>query len=242
MLNNNKNSAFKTALFKGAFVHNSVLTQVIGICPILAAVQKISDAVCIGITLTILLVLNELLTCLVLKNIERWIRVAVYPLFSSFIIALSFDFLSSFTNDNAGSLGIYLYLLCVNALIVIRCEKFACKAKIKHCIFDAVSSGIGYTAVALIVGAVRQFFIQSSVSAVSSTFVALLILGFVAFLQKAVIKKYFPFEITNTFSLSACEEKPVLKDPGLGKKRNGSSSDISIRSRHAQVQKEDEDG
>ena len=247
-----KSKAFtlKTALFKGAFVHNSVLTQIIGICPILAAAHKISDALCIGVTLTLLLIINECFTSLVLKNTERWIRVAVYPLLSSFIIAFSFPFLSKFTSDAGSSLGIYLYLLCTNALIVIRCEKFACKSKIKYCILDALSSGIGYGVVALIVAAIRQLFTYGTLfsvgegantSGLTASFVALIILGFLSAVQKWVVQKYFPFEITDTFSLERAEEKPVLKDPGIGKKSSKAKKTATIRSRHIEDKKEESD-
>lgn len=241
-------ATFKTAFFKGAFVHNSVLTGIIGICPILAAAHKISDAVCITVTLTLLLLFNECLTNLVLKNVDRWIRVAVYPLLSSIIIAVSFPFLSIFTNDEAGSLGIYLYLLSANALIVIRCEKLASRTTFKNCVFDALSSGIGYGLTALIVAAIREllFFItlsegESFVSSpFTSSFIALLILGFLSAIQKAVIKKFFPLETTDTFSLQRAEEKVVFKDPGIGKNKKVITKERAIRSRHEAKEENDE--
>lgn len=243
-----QSTSFKTTFFKGAFVHNSVLTGVIGICPILAAAHKISDAACITVTLTLLLLINEVLTNLLLKNVERWIRVAIYPLLSSIIIALSFPFLSIFTKDEASSLGIYLYLLSANALIVIRCEKSASRTTLKNCVFDALSSGIGYGAIALIVAAVREvifFFTLSegesfASSPFTSSFIALLILGFLSAIHKAVIKKFFPLEKTDTFSLRRAEEKPVFKDPGIGKKKKSAAKEHTIRSRHNMKEENDE--
>ncbi len=243
-----QNTSFKLTFFKGAFVHNSVLTGVIGICPILAAAHKISDAVCITVTLTLLLLINECLTNLLLKNVERWIRVAIYPLLSSVIIALSFPFLSLFTSDEASSLGIYLYLLSANALIVIRCEKLASRTTLKNCIFDAISSGIGYGVIALIVAGVRELIFSLTLSdgesfatsPFTSSFIALLILGFLSAIQKAVIKKYFPLETTDTFSFVRADEKPVLKDPGIGKKKKAIAKQQTIRSRHDMKEENDE--
>ncbi len=243
-----KTGSFKTALFKGAFIHNSVLTQVIGICPILAAAHKISDAACIAVTLTLLLLINEILTNLLLKNVERWIRVAIYPLLSSVIISLSLPFLSMFTKDEASSLGIYLYLLSANALIVIRCEKLASRTTLKNCVFDAISSGIGYGAIALVVAAIRELLFSLTLSEGESfatspftaSFIALLILGFLAAIQKAVVKKYFPFEATDTFSFERAEERAVFKDPGIGKKKKATAKEHTIRSRHEMKEENDE--
>lgn len=237
MRNNEIKLSFKEMLFKGAFVHNPVLTQIIGICPIVACCKKVSDALCISVMLTVVLAFNEVLTSLLLKKVQRWIRVAVYTVFSSVIIAVLSPVLLKLTDDGGAGVGIYLYILCTNALVVIRCEKFSCKVGVSSCIKDALSFGIGYGAVALLVAAVREYLLFQNTVAANSSFVALIILGFLAAVHKKAVKSFFPGEITDTFSLSKVNDKPVLKDPGLFKAKKNETA--QFRSRHENIYEDD---
>lgn len=243
-----KNSApklkMRTALFKGSFIHNPVLTQIIGICPIVAAATRLSDALALSVTLLLVLVICEGVTSLLLKEVPRWIRLCFYTLISATFIAVFEPLILKLTPDNGAGLGIYLYLLSANALTVIRCEKFACKTGVRNSIIDAVASGIGYGAVAVIVGTVRELLnygtlfsneISAKLPVTSMSFAALVILGFLAALHRWIVVKYYPKEISDTFYMNEVWEKPVLKDPGLHKEKKkpfDEDSVDSIRPRH----------
>lgn len=215
----------RTALFKGSFIHNPVLTQIIGICPIAAAATTLKNGFALSVAMLLLLVITECLTSLLLKKISRWVRVAVYALVCAAVIAVSEPFITSLSSN----LGIYLYLLSVNVLIVIRCEKFACRTTVRNSLVDAVACSVGFGAVALIVGAVRELITYGTlfpaedtppkISASALPFAALVILGILAALHKAYIIRFYPTEERDTFSLMSVEEKTVLKDPGLGQKK-----------------------
>ena len=43
--NNSQKLSFSLAVFKGSFIHNPVLTQVLGVCPIVAAATTLKNAV-----------------------------------------------------------------------------------------------------------------------------------------------------------------------------------------------------
>lgn len=214
-----------TALFKGSFVHNPVLTQLIGICPIIAAATRIRDAIALSVMLLILLCANEVLTSLLLKRVKRWLRCCIYTFLSIVIIALCEPLIFLIAGNKGAGLGIYLYLLCVNALIVIRCEKFACKTTALNSLFDAVAAAVGYGGVALIVAGIRELINYGRIFAPADAlprfsqtavpFAALSILGFLAAFHKWILIKAYPDEIRDTFSMRAAFEKPVAKDPGI---------------------------
>lgn len=214
----------KTALFKGSFIHNPVLTQVIGLCPIVAVATTVKNALTISLALFISLTVCEATTSLLLKKAKRYIRVALYAVISCVIIAISEPILLL-----KGSVpGIYLYLVAINALIAIRCEKFACRTNLRNSLTDSFACSIGFGAVALIVGALRELMtygtifpaenVLPKITAASMPFTGLVIIGILAAVHKAYIIKFHPQEETDTFSLSSADEKPVFKDPGLGKK------------------------
>ena len=138
----------------------------------------------------------------------------------------------------------------MNALTVIRCEKFACKTSVHNALTDAVAAAVGYGAVAVIIGAVRELMTYGTVfapadavpisSRFSMPFVALVLLGFLAAAHKWLLIRFYPDEVRDTFSMDRVNERPTAKDPGLfgGRKKAAKSNEYeNIRPRHT-----DDDG
>lgn len=242
----------RTALFKGSFIHNPVLTQIIGICPIVAAATTLRNALVIFLSVTVILIINESFASMFLKSTPRYVRLCFYALISALSVAFGDIVFSSVNPEAETGIGIYLYLLSANALTVIRCEKFACKTTVRNSIFDALASGIGYGIVAVIVGTVREFINYGVLfsegaerfSVVNSPFFALVILGFLSALHRYIVIKYYPNEIADTFFMNEVWEKISIKDPGLSKKKKKASSLSeesldSIKPRHSLEDKEE---
>lgn len=216
-------------LFKGAFIHNPVLTQIIGICPIVACAKTFRDALALSLLTGVLLIFCEGISSLALKKVTRWVRVALYALICSLVTVLIAPYILPVASDNGTGLGIYIYLIAVNGITVTRCERFACKNKLHYSLVDAAAAAVGFGTVACTVGIIREVFTYGSVYIFSSTlpripnaslpFIALIILGFLAAAHKAVVRKFYPDEETDTFSMRSCEEKITLREPGLGKKK-----------------------
>ena len=226
----------RLSLFKGAFIHNPILTQAAGVFAIVVAAKSLSDGFALALTAGIILLVNEAASGLLLKRLPRWLRVAFYTLISGAVIYLAEPFILPLTSGSR-VLPLGFCLLSVNALTVIRCERFACKNKLRHCIVDAFSGAVGYGAVAVVIGAVRELIVYGTLFRGADSapvipngalpFIAFAILGFLAAAHKAVVIKFYPKEQTNTFSMKNSDEKIALRDPGLGKKKKPSASDDS---------------
>ncbi len=241
--------SLSTALFKGSFVHNPVLTQIIGICPIVGAATSFLNGLCLALGITAILTVTEAITSLLLKKIPRWFRMCIYTVISLCIVLVCDRYIYSLTTDGGAGLGIYFYLLCVNALAVIRCEKFACRTGVINSITDGLAAGIGYGAVALIVGTIRELLTYGTIFPSADSvprfpqavlpFVALAIIGFLAAIHKWLLIRFYPDEVRDTFSMNSVFEKPVKKDPGLFTDKNKSKPkvirdyDEKIRPRHS---------
>ena len=227
----------RLSLFKGAFIHNPVLTQAAGVFAVIGAAKNIRDAFALAVTAGLILIVNEAAVGLLLKRLPRWIRVALYALIGSAVIYFAESLIIPLTSDGSRVLPLYFYVLSVNALTVIRCERFACKNKLRHCIVDAFSGAVGYGAVALIVGATRELIVYGTLLHSSNAapvipngclpFIAFMLLGFLAAAQKAVVIRFYPHEQINTFSMKSSEDKLALRDPGLGKKKKYKLTDTS---------------
>lgn len=254
MKRNSSSLKVRTAVFKGGFIYNPVLTQIIGICPIVIAATTIKNALFISAFLFILLLINESLTSLLLKSTPRWVRLCFYTVISAFVLTFSEPLFTRLYPDLSAEIGIYFYLLAVNSLIVIRCEKFACKTSVRNSLIDAFASGFGYSTVAVIVGALREYINYGAVlhsgeaerfPFVNSPFAALLILGFLAAIHRFIVLHFYPKELSDTFFMNEVWEKLQLKDPGLFSERNKEHSENgsahNIKPRHLSSEEEQEE-
>lgn len=222
MAEKRKRLSFKTALFKGAYVHNTVLTTLTGLCPVAAVCTSIKNALWLSLIFAVILLLCEVSASVLLKKFDRWLRVGLYAVISSVALLIPMLFMDEKTS---ASFGVYLPLLCVSGVIVIRCEKFAVKTSGYNSLVDAIAGGVGFFAVALITGVVRELVATGkifgldtgipTIPSVTMPFFGFIIIGFAAALHKWSVKTFFPDEITDTFGMSKAFDKPVFKDPGL---------------------------
>lgn len=227
----------RLSLFKGAFIHNPLLTQAAGVFAVICAAKNIRDGFALALIAGIILLVNEAATGLIIKRLPRFLRIAFYALTGSILIYFAEPFIAPLTSEEKASLPVYFCLLSVNALTVIRCERFACKNKLRHCIVDAFSGAVGYGAIALIMGTARELItygtVFHTVRDIPSIpngrlpFIAFLLLGVLAAAHKAIIIKFYPRENTDTFSMKSSHDKAALRDPGLGKRKKSAHSEAS---------------
>lgn len=233
----------KTSLFKGAFIHNPLLTQATGIFALIGGAVSLKDSLALTLTVGITLLICESATALILKKLPRYIRVALYALISAAVIFVLEPVTILMSSGSQRMLSLYLCLVGVSALITVRCERFAVKNKLRYCVVDAFSAFIGFGAVAVTVGIIREFITYGTVLHLSGSsavipagvlpFIAFGILGFLAAFHRAVVIRFYPDEQINTFSLRNCDDSLCFKDPGLfssgsRKKASDSSENFDI--------------
>ena len=226
MKTDKKNLKFSKVMLRGAFIYNPVLTQAIGICTIVAIGATAKISLVFSLALSALLIIMEILSSLVLKKLSRWLRIAVYMLISTLLILPVSLFMDKNYSELSAAMCIFLPLLAVNSIIVIRCEIFAVNNNVRNSFFDAAAASVGFTAVSLIVGIIREILAYGSVfgktvtglphlSGIALPFGGLLIIGFLAAFHKWLILKKFPRYSTNTFNLRTAFDTPVLIDEGI---------------------------
>lgn len=217
-----KHLKFSTALFKGGYVYNAILTQLSGLCA-LAAATNIKNSLWLSLSFLVIIITNEIIASAFLKNIPRWIRICLYAIISAISLLPVYSFLGK---ETVASLGIYLPLMCVSGIIVTRCEKFSVRTSVINSIIDALACAVSFFVITFIIGFTREWLSFGTlfgikignpfpVRAMASPLGGLILLGFLAAIQKWSVKKYFHDEITDTFSLNKVFEKPTIKDPGL---------------------------
>ena len=193
--------SFSDALFSSTFIHNPVLIQAAGLCAIVAVATTLKTAVLAAFFPV--LIITQVFACLALKKVPRWIRVAIYLLIGTAIIAGIIYAIDTFVPEISLGAGIYLALTAANSIIALHCEKLAVKTDLRHAFFDSVATALGYAAVIIPVGALREMIGSSTIwganikvpmtyPAILMPFGGFLVLAFFAAALKALINKRFP--------------------------------------------------
>lgn len=195
--------SFSDALFSSTFIHNPVLIQAAGLCAIVAVATTLKTAVLLAAAFFPVLIITQVFACLALKKVPRWIRVAIYLLIGTAIIAGIIYAIDTFMPEISLGAGIYLALTAANSIIALHCEKLAVKTDLRHAFFDSVATALGYAAVIIPVDALREMIGSSTIwganikvpmtyPAILMPFGGFLVLAFFAAALKALINKRFP--------------------------------------------------
>ena len=197
-----KNTTFKR-IRNSAVIKNPLLFEAIGLCPVVAIAISLRLSIFLAVVTAVEMIVCEVLASLLLKNVRRYWRVALYAIFGVGIIFPIMIFVNKFFPDISINFGIYLPLMAVNSLIALHCERVAVKNNIKDSFVDAASASLSYGVVAILVGFLRELFANGSIadisinmpvkfSALATPFGGLLIIGFLAAGLKAFVMKKYP--------------------------------------------------
>ena len=126
---------------EGLITNNPVLVQVIGMCSTMAITTSLFNGVGMGVAVTVILTLSNIIIAAIRKIIPDKIRIAI----QAFVPALS------------ESLGVFIPLIVVNCIILGRAEAFSYKNGVVASFWDGIFQGIGYTAVLVVMCVIREF-------------------------------------------------------------------------------------
>lgn len=216
-----KTSSLKT-IRNSALIKNPLLFEAIGLCPVVAIAHSLKLAVFLAVVTAVELIVCEVITSKLLKNVRRYWRVALYTIFGVAVIFPIMYFTNRLFPDVSANFGIYLPLMAVNSLIALHCERIAVKNDVKTSFIDAVSASLSYGAVAIVVGFLRELFANGTIwgynlnlpvklPAFLMPFGGLLLMGFLAAGLKAFIGVKYP-EANPNKAFDTSEIRRSLRD------------------------------
>ncbi len=113
----------------GFLTQNPVLVQLLGMCSTLAITTTIANGIGMGVSVTIILTLSNIIISLLRKVIPEQVRIACYIVVIAGFVTMVDLLLQAFFPDIAESLGVFIPLIVVNCIILARAESFASKNK-----------------------------------------------------------------------------------------------------------------
>ena len=135
---------------------NPVTLQVLGICSALAITNALDTALIMGVSLTSVLVFSNTMISLIRSMIPNSLRIIIQvTIIASGVIVVD-QVLKAYAPDAARTLSVFVGLIVTNCIVLGRAEAFAAKNTVFMSVLDGIGNGLGYTAVLVVVAAIRE--------------------------------------------------------------------------------------
>jgi Na+-transporting NADH:ubiquinone oxidoreductase subunit D len=148
----------KEALNTPLFKENPVTVQVLGICSALAVTSKLEPAIVMGLSVTIIVAMANVIISLIRNTIPMRIRIIVQLVVVATLVTLVSEILKAFAYDVSVQLSVYIGLIITNCILMGRLEAFAMQNKPWPSFLDGIGNGVGYAMILVIVAFFRELF------------------------------------------------------------------------------------
>jgi len=140
----------------GILRENPLLILMIGLCSSLAVTTEVVNGIGMGLSMTFVLLMSELVISVFRKLIPNSIRIPVFIIVIAAFTTVIDYVLKAYFPDLSKAMGVFIPLIVVNCIIMGRVESFASKQQPLHVIPDALGMGLGYTWVLVGIAVVRE--------------------------------------------------------------------------------------
>ncbi|MDR2618617.1 MAG: electron transport complex subunit RsxE [Treponema sp.] len=147
----------------GLVKENPLLILMIGLCSSLAVTTAVANGIGMGLSMTFVLLMSEVVISLFRKLIPDSIRIPVFIIVIAAFTTVIDYVLKAWFPDLSRAMGVFIPLIVVNCIIMGRVESFASKRSLAEVIPDALGMGLGYTWVLVGISLIREILGAGSV-------------------------------------------------------------------------------
>lgn len=147
---------YATLTHNGLWKNNPALVQLLGLCPLLAVSASVVNALGLAAATLFVLVSSNLCVSLVRNIVSDTIRLPVFVMIIAAAVTAIELLMQAYTYELYQILGIFLPLITTNCIILGRADAFAAKNPVLPSIYDGFIMGVGFGAVLVVLGAIRE--------------------------------------------------------------------------------------
>lgn len=145
--------------------NNPITVQVLGICSALAVTSLVYPSVVMAVAVIFVMAFSSLFTSLLRKYIPKQVRMIVQLVIIASLVTVVELTLKSVNYPIYKQLSVYIGLIITNCIVMGRLEAFAMANKPWRSFLDGIGNGLGYGAILIIVGTLREIFGKGSLFA-----------------------------------------------------------------------------
>lgn len=149
-------TSYTQIMRNGLWTNNTAFVQLLGLCPLLAVSNTAINALGLGLATTLTLVASNSMVSMIRHWVRPEIRIPVFVLIIASTVTIIELSMNAWFHELYIILGIFIPLIVTNCAIIARAEAFASKNTVTSSFIDGLFMGIGFTAVLVTLGAVRE--------------------------------------------------------------------------------------
>ena len=146
----------KNALLGPLNNNNPVAVQVLGICSALAVTVQLKPAIVMGISVTIIVAMANVVISLLRNTVPNNVRIIVQLVVVAALVTIVSEILKAFLYDLSVQLSVYIGLIITNCILMGRLEAFAMGIKPGASFLDGIGNGLGYAWILIVVAFFRE--------------------------------------------------------------------------------------
>ena len=136
--------------------NNPALVQLLGLCPLLAVSASVVNSLGLAAATLFVLISSNLCVSVVRNVVSDTIRLPVFVMIIAASVTAIELLMQAYTYELYQILGIFLPLITTNCIILGRADAFAAKNPVLPSIYDCFIMGVGFGAVLVVLGAIRE--------------------------------------------------------------------------------------
>lgn len=149
-------SMWKILFTQGVWSNNGALVQLLGLCPLLAVSNNVTNALGLGLATLLVLLITNTTVSIFRKWIPNDIRIPIYVMIIATAVTTIQLLMNAFAYPVYQSLGIFIPLIVTNCIVIGRAEAFASKNSVLQSAFDGFAMGLGMLFSLTLLGAFRE--------------------------------------------------------------------------------------
>jgi Na+-transporting NADH:ubiquinone oxidoreductase subunit D len=136
--------------------NNPIAFQILGICSALAVTTRLDKAVIMGLGVTFVCAIANVVISSIRNFIPNKIRIIVQLVVVSAVVIVFDQFLKAFMYDLSKQLSVFVGLIITNCIVMGRLEAYAMGNPPWRSFLDGIGNGLGYMWILVIVGTIRE--------------------------------------------------------------------------------------
>ena len=136
--------------------NNPITVQVLGICSALAITVQLKPAIVMTLSVIFVMACSNVIISVLRNLIPNRIRIIVFLVVISSLVALVDQFLKAYAYDVSKELLIFIGLIVTNCIVMGRLEAFALGNGVFKSLLDGIGNAIGYGVILILVAFFRE--------------------------------------------------------------------------------------
>jgi Na+-transporting NADH:ubiquinone oxidoreductase subunit D len=153
----------KKAVLDPLWDNNPIAFQVLGICSSLAVTTRLDKALVMGIGVTLVTALSNLMISSIRGLIPNKIRIIVQLVVVSGVVIVFDQFLHAYMYTLDKQLSVFVGLIITNCIVMGRLEAYAMSNPPWRSFLDGIGNGLGYAWILAVVGLARELLGSGSI-------------------------------------------------------------------------------